>query len=114
MKDYDEINERSSLIAEIMLLSYLVNSETDFCVFAEFSGHVDSFVVRIMKSKSLYNDEIAATEFYTKYSGDQPWKITSLDILKAKRDHLKYILDNNNIAWHDMEPIRKIITTYQF
>ena len=88
-EDQDAIAERGAIIAEIMLLSYWVNCSTEYCVFADFSGHVDLFSIEIAESKDRYNERIASTSFYTNYSGEPLRKITPLDSLLAKRDHLK-------------------------
>lgn len=110
----DKIAERGALIAEIMLLSYWVNSATEYCVFAEFSGHVDSFSVKIAPTKERYNEEVASTDFYTRHAGDQPHKIVEVDWLKGKRDHLKSLLDGCEIEDLGMDEVTTFVTTYEF
>lgn len=118
MLDFDQreqIAERGALIAEIMFLGYMVNSHTTYCVFVDFSGHVDSMSVEIAKSKNLFNEKIASTDFYTKYADDEhPWKVTTLDVLKAKRDHLKYILEEGEIDLGGMQAVHETVVTYDF
>jgi hypothetical protein len=111
----EQIAERGALIAEIMFLAYMVNSHTTYCVFADFSGHVDMMSIQIARSKDRYNDEIASTEFGTKYADKkQPWKVTPLGALKTKRDHLKHILDEGEINLEGMQAVRETVVTYDF
>ncbi|KIC42209.1 hypothetical protein RA27_02095 [Ruegeria sp. ANG-R] len=114
LDEQDLVAERGAIIAEIMMLAYWVNSTTEYCVFAEFSGHVDHFRVEIARSKDAYYDKIASTEFYTRYSGDESWKITPMDHLRAKRDHLKHILDHCEIDVAGMDAVQRTTETYNF
>ena len=114
IEQQDQIAERGALIAEIMFLAYWVNSATGYCVFASFSGHVDTFEIEIAESKDAYHEKIASTEFYTRYAGEQPWKIIPIDALRAKRDHLNAILETGEIDPSGMDVIRHVVETYEF
>lgn len=114
INEQDACAEYAALIAEVMFLSYWVNTTTEYCVFADFSGHVDSFSIEIAKSKNDYLNKIASTAFYTKYAGEQTWKITSPDLLRAKIDHLKHILETEEIDVSGMEVVREVVETYEF
>lgn len=40
------------LLGEIMSLAYLVNANTEYCVFVRYSGHIESLSVDICQGKS--------------------------------------------------------------
>lgn len=112
--EQERIAAKGAIIAEIMLLAYWVNSATDYCVFVDYYGHVDSFMVKIAKSKERYNEELASTEFYTRHTDEDTRKFVPIDWLKVKRDHLKSLLDGCEIEDLGMDEVSTIVTTYEF
>jgi len=93
--------EAQELVIEIMVLGFLVNQNTDFCTFVDFSGHVNHLRIDIRKSKSLYTEELCDTQFYIDKL-DEYEKQDDLKWLKVKRDHLKSILDTNDIPYEEL------------
>lgn len=97
MNDTNE--ERDLLVLEVMALAYAVDRLTEFAVFIDYSGHVGSCRVEIARSKCLYQERLASTEFYVsgRYQED------GLGWLKAKRDHLRSIAETHDIDTSAME-----------
>ena len=46
----------SELVLEIIKLAIQVNSETNYCVFVDYYGHIGSIDARVSKSKTDYNN----------------------------------------------------------
>lgn len=103
------------LLTEIAHLAIRINQRTNYAVFFDYSGHVESVSIEICESKERYNSRIASTEFLAKYVDEKhPWKEVDNAFLLAKRDHLKSILESGDIPIGDMEPIQEVVTTYEF
>jgi len=89
------MNKREMLITEILYLSLLVNSHTDYCVFIRFSGHVDQLEVEICKTKERYQDIVARDGFnYKKVSEKE---------LKSIQDQLTSILNDGEINYDELD-----------
>ena len=92
------------LSCEIFVLALLINERTDCCVFVNYAGHVDSIGIRMSESKKNYNEEIFGTEIKTNFlkrhdeKNDDP-----LNFLKSQRDVLKYILEENDLPYDELE-----------
>lgn len=94
-------------MAEIGYLAYVVNAETEYCVFFEYSGHVDLIRIQICESKERYNTEVASTEHYSSDGGKEAWLI-------AKIKHLKHILETGEIDFERMKRTVREVSSYQF
>lgn len=106
----NEATERDLLVLELMALAYAVDRQTPYAVFIEYSGHVEGMDVKIVKSKDNWQSEIASTEFYVtgKYQPDGTgW-------LKAKRDHLKSILETHEVDVSAMDEVVERVVTHAF
>jgi len=105
------MDERDELILEIMALAYAVDQRTDYCVFCEFSGHVEMLSISVRESRARWQNEIAGTEFYVngKFEPDD-----NLKWLKSKRDHLRHILDTNDVDTGAMEQVVVQSVEYAF
>ena len=57
------MKERVKELNELMSLALRVNTETDYCVFADISGHVNWIEFRIRRSKENYESEIKSFTF---------------------------------------------------
>ena len=102
------IREKDKLVMEIMCLAYAVQRNTDYGIFIDYSGHVDSLSIKICPTKEDYRTEIASTDFYIdKYENEGD----GLGWLKTKRDHLKQILEDGEIDFCDMD--KEIIETVE-
>lgn len=99
--------KRAKQMAEIAYLSYLVNAETNYCVFFEYSGHVDLVRVQICQSKDRYNEEIASSDHY-RSDGDK------IDWLASKIAHLKHILETGNVDYGRMNRTVSQVLQYEF
>lgn len=51
-------------LQELIGLAMKVHAETEYCVFINFSGHVDSISISVRKSKKNYSDTVVEGEFY--------------------------------------------------
>lgn len=79
------VNEKTRLMAEIVLLAMQVQEKTSHAVFVRFSGHVDSMNIEIAQSKENYSNKLAESNFYTKED--------SVDRLKEVKETLLRFLD---------------------
>ncbi len=52
------------LIGEVMALAYLINSNTEYCTFIDYSGHVDKLEISVRKSKDDTKTKLYNSEFY--------------------------------------------------
>lgn len=55
---------KEEIILKLMQLALKIESETDKCVFINYSGHVDSIEVRIAESKKNYNNWLYDSRIY--------------------------------------------------
>ena len=94
---------------EIMNLAYIVDQETEYCVFINFSGHVQGLEVEIRESKSNWSTKVAEMDFYAFWN--EKYKDIPYDDLKAKKLVLESILENHDIPY-DM-CVRIAETTYK-
>lgn len=52
-------------VSELLVLANRVHRETDYCVFIDFSGHVDGLRISVAESKKHYGVKIHSWNFYT-------------------------------------------------
>lgn len=109
------MESREKLILEIFALAYLVQVNTEYCVFINYAGHVDSFEVDIRESKERWQNEVYKTEFRTLHLARlETNKDNPLNWLIAKRDLLKEILETKSIPYEEMTEHIEQIRTYEF
>jgi len=104
-----EETDRTKLMIEIMALAYLVQVHTDYAVFIDYSGHVDSLAIKVVESADRYENEIVSTEFYVKKYHDD-----TLGWWKAKRDHLLNIVETGEVDTSEMDEVVEQIVSYEF
>lgn len=104
-----EDTDRNKLVIEIMALAYLVQVHTDYAVFINYSGHVDSLEISIRESAANYIKKITSTEFYVeKYRDD------AFGWLKSKRDHLLSIIKTGEVDTSEINEVLETIVHYEF
>jgi len=97
------MNEKAKLTIELMALAFLVNEETDYCVFIRFSGHIDSMEIEVAASKENYLNKVLRAEFDTAY---KEWRKTDQPLianLKSRIAVLKQILKDGAIDYSELE-----------
>lgn len=97
------MNEKTKLTIELMALAFLVNEETDYCVFIRFSGHIDSMEIEVAASKENYLNKVLHAEFDTAY---KEWRKTDQPLianLKSRIAVLKQILKDGAIDYSELE-----------
>jgi hypothetical protein len=107
--------ERDKLILECMALGYLINRTTEYAVFVDMAGHVESLSIRICRGKETgYNDELAKTEF--KLDGKyERWDFENANQwLEMKRDMLKSIAESRDIPYDAMQREAETIYHHYF
>lgn len=101
--------EEQILVVEILTLSFAVHCKTKYCVFIDFSGHVDSLEIHITPSQTDYNTRLLETECYTAYKKIDIEKKLPLEShipwLEAKRDILLRVLEEESV---NVEGVKKI------
>ena len=111
-KHQEEVNK---LVMEIMAAAYAIQVKTDYAVFIDFSGHVDTLTITIKKSAKEYKDLIAETEFRTvqwPHMDTQREFDGWLEDIKDKRDVLKRIAIDSKI---DTDYMYKVVhETYSY
>lgn len=94
---------RVKQLTELMYLAMLVHEHTDYCVFIDYSGHIDKLGIQIRKSQEEYNVRIADAGMYAK--GELFTTKRYEDVKKVLTD----ILDNGEIDY-DLCEVEEIIT----
>jgi hypothetical protein len=56
------VNEKE-LAVEIFKVCHKINTETGFCAFFRYSGHVDDYDIQVSRGKKSYNDLIFSSSF---------------------------------------------------
>ena len=103
--------ERQRLIVEVMTLAFAVHENTDYCVFIDFSGHVNSCSISIRESKERWQNNVCETELSTAISFYRSaGEIDSY--LKAAKDVLTQILKDGEIPYEMLT--RHVDTVYNY
>lgn len=109
------MDEETRLVIRIMRLAYLVNQNTDYCVFINFSGHVNSLHVTIAESKKRYDHDVLVSEFSTCY---KIWRDKNapplIAELKARMDVLERILTEREIPFEELNYEEEYNRLYSF
>lgn len=119
IKDYtlEQRNERNSLMIQIMMYAYLYHDSdaNEHCVFIRFSGHVDNMEIEVAESKERYNNKLCGSDIYPIYQDYSKKEPDNPNIhLKAQRDVLKRLLDENEIPYDEMECEISEVRDYYF
>jgi putative sterol carrier protein len=101
---------RDDLVIRAMALAHMVNQYTEYCVFVNYSGHVQSMEIRISQSKQLYSLTVLETEFYTAYKQHSGPDAE----IQAKIDVLSKILHEKLVPFDDLEYTESIVKKYTF
>ena len=108
----EQKDEWNALVLEIMMLGFAVDRHTPYCVFVDYSGHVESLSIEIRESAKNYTKEISTSEMYIEgkfiYDGDP------LAHYKRKRDILKQILEDGKVDLSAFEEVRRTVIDYAF
>lgn len=107
----EQKDEWNLLVLEIMMLGFAIDRHTPYCVFVDYSGHVENLRVEIRKSKEQYTVDVVLTEMYIEgeYATGDP-----LAYYKKKRDILKGILEAGEVDTSAFEEIRSTVIDYAF
>jgi hypothetical protein len=108
------MNEQDKLIIEIMQLGYLVQRYTKYCVFIDFSGHIDKLEINIRESKENWRTKVLDTEFYTEYEKLYKHEKDPFAFLKAKRNILARIIREEEIPYEDCDVEQHVVNEYSF
>lgn len=99
----DATPERELLFLEVMMLAYMVHQRTEYCVFIDFSGHVDSLSIGIRKDVKDYQTKVCETEIYNNYKKYSGSNDEQDGYLKSVRDTLREILKSSEVPVDQME-----------
>jgi len=98
-----------------MRLAYLVNQNTDYCVFINFSGHVNRLSITIAESKKLYDHDVLTSEFSTCYKS---WRdknaLPLVAELRARAEVLERILTEGKVPFDDLNYEEEYTRLYIF
>lgn len=109
----EQQEERERLIMEIMCLAFRFHQESGYCVFIDFSGHVDQLSISIRESQSNYQTNVADSSFYTvPFRHEESQDPNSW--LKYKRNVLLVILEQGEIDTSMCEEVVTQIINYEF
>lgn len=103
-------------IGKIFLLCNQINRKTDFCVFIDDSGHIESIRIRLSESKMKYNEKQILFECY--YSNSGKWAHNGKDSderLKRLEDFvstLEVILKERKIDYSLFIPVYERVLSY--
>ncbi len=104
---------RDDLVIRAMALAHMVNQYTSYCVFINYSGHVQSIDITIGQSKKNYLEYVLQTEFYTAYK-EHAGRGNSEAELQAKIEILTRILRENDIPFDDCQYTEELVREYTF
>ena len=99
--------EKIKLMQEVIFLAMQVQEQTDYCVFINFSGHVNCIEIEICKSKKDYEKNVAKS--YIRLNDE--WSIERLKEVKAT---LLEILESKEVDTTEMDYEVEEIRHYQF
>ena len=85
-----KLSEKDALIIEIMSLGYKANLTTDYAVFINYAGHVDTLDIAVSRSKEDYQITVAQGHFSLKRS--------RLEAFEKVRDRLQRLLETGDIT----------------
>lgn len=112
----EQKKERQRLFVRMLGLAYMIQLETSYCVFIDYSGHVDTLEVDIRESKKNWQQKVASCNIYTseKYeefqkSGEDPnfW-------VKEKVRILEEILESGEVDTSGMREEVETICHHYF
>lgn len=107
--------EKTKLVLEVFTLAYLIQRNTDYCVWIRYSGHVDSCEIEIAESKKKWQNKVCETNFYNEFK--KMWdadKDNPLLYLTSRRNVLKQILEDNDIPYSEMEEHVECVRQHYF
>lgn len=115
--DADQRMRYHRAFAECAYLALLVNLYTEYCVFFEYSGHVYNAGIRIRRSKSRYNEEVADAEFPVRdpVASNETvpsWHRGVVEHIESRRDMLRRILVEKDVPLGDMT--REVVESYVY
>lgn len=99
---------------KMLHLAYLVQAETDYCVFIRYSGHVNNLEIEIAESKERWQNKILQADVYDAYSvlvKDRPSWLASME---AKVSVLERIIRENEIPYEDCDVEEYMVERYSF
>jgi len=104
--------EWNKLVLEIWMLGFAVDRFTPYCVFCDYSGHVESLRIEIRESKENYTKEIVGTEM--NINGKYIYGVEPTDYYEKKRDILKKILQDHEVDYSAFEKVYVEVSHYEF
>jgi len=109
------MRERDMLVIKILCLGYLVHVRTSYCVFLDFSGHIDRASVSIRESVEFWQREVLETDFATAYK-DSLREVGGGDLadLRSKVEVLERILNDREIPCDELEYVEEYVRSYLF
>lgn len=109
------MDKETRLVIKILHLAYLVNRMTDYCVFINFSGHVNSLGIDIAESKKEWMTNVLQVEFSTCYKAWRDKNAPPLIAeLEARAEILEHILTDHEIPFDDMNYEEEYSRIYSF
>lgn len=106
-------DEKIKLVLEIMSLAILVDQQTDYCVFVDYSGHIESLDIDVSESKENWRNKICKAGIRAAFSNYVD-KGEENAYLKSRRDVLREILETHEIPYHEMTEHVEEIRKYEF
>ena len=111
------MDEETRLVIRVLYLAYLVQRLTKFCVFIQFSGHVNQLEIDVRESKEHWQQEALRSEFQAAYDAQRSsLELMSIHLadLKSKVDVLERILTEQAIPFDDLESETETIEHFYF
>ena len=111
-----EKQEYVALFGKLASLSLVVNLYTDYCVFFNYSGHVNGVDLHITPTKNDYNNRIARSEFHAKWPelGRDVYGDDRLSDMKERVAIMERILSDAKIPTDMMSEVENITITHEF
>jgi len=90
-------------VMELIGLSILINENTDYCSFVDFSGHVDKVKIRVYKSRELCMEQSGRLYVADMYYNATEWQ--SEEQILSEFEEAKRILSDYLYHLDDLEQI---------
>ena len=104
---------KERLTLKLMHLAYLVHTQTHYCVFISFSGHVDFLGLSIRESKDNWQERVLEAELYAQYKKLDGMAPKERE-LAANVAVLEAILNDGEIPFDDLDYEEEYSRHYTF
>lgn len=89
-------------VTELIMLATLINEQTEYCTFVDFSGHVNKFYFSLREGKEEYETKLFDSNFYLKELTEERYqeiKSKFIEILETKEIDLTTLKEREVVSY---------------